>query len=272
MLASYRWLKDYVDIKETPEELAEKMIMTGNGVEGIKDLGEDTVNVVVGQIVKLEKHPDADRLQICIIDIGREEPVQIVTGADNVFEGAKVPAALVGAELPCGMSIKKGKLRGVASNGMLCSGEELCLDPEEYPGSDVHGIYILDKDAPVGEDIREYLGIGGSIIEFEIGANRPDCLSMIGIAKEAAAATGTPFKEPDISYTANDEDVSSYVSVEVENTAFCPRYMAAAVKDLKIGESPEWMKKRLNEAGIRSINNIVDITNFVMVETGQPMH
>ncbi|MBQ3274665.1 MAG: phenylalanine--tRNA ligase subunit beta [Christensenellaceae bacterium] len=272
MLASYTWLKDYVDIKETPEELAEKMIMTGNGVEGIREIGADITNVVVGRIDRLEKHPDADRLQICTIDIGKDEPVQIVTGATNVFEGAKVPAALVGANLPCGMTIKKGKLRGVESYGMLCSGEELCLDAEEYPGSDVNGIYILDENAPAGQDIREYLGIGGSVIEFEIGANRPDCLSMIGIAKEAAAATGSAFKEPDTSFAANSEDVSDYISVEVRNTESCPRYMAAAVKDIRIAESPEWMKKRLREAGIRAINNIVDITNFVMIETGQPMH
>ena len=272
MLAPYRWIQDYVKIDDTAEALAEKMIMTGNGVENIIHLGDDLTGVVVGRILKLEKHPDADRLQICQIDIGKDEPVQIVTGATNVFEGAYVPAALVGAKLPNGLNIKKGKLRGVPSLGMLCSGEELCIGEEDFPGAGVDGIFILQGEPKPGQDIREFLGLQGSVLEFEIGANRPDCLSMLGIAKEAAAAVQKPFVLPDVSFEPGSHKISELVSVDVQAQDLCPRYMAAGVLNVKIGPSPEWMKKRLREAGLRSINNIVDITNFVMLETGQPMH
>ena len=272
MLVPYRWLKDYIETDLPVKELAEKMVATGNGVEAITELGADIKNVVVGKIVKLEKHPDADKLQICQIDVGTET-LQIVTGADNVFEGALVPVALCGSELPNGMKIKKGKLRGVESYGMLCSGEELCLKEGDYPGAEVYGILILSGDWAPGTDIRKVIMKDDTVIEFEIGANRPDCLSVLGIAREAAAALDIPVKIPDAAYSEDkNDDIHNYVDVEVTDTDLCPRYMAKAVKNVKIGPSPDWMQARLRAAGIRPISNIVDITNFVMLETGQPMH
>lgn len=272
MLVPYRWLKDYIETDLPVKELAEKMVATGNGVEAITELGADIKNVVVGKIVKLEKHPDADKLQICQIDVGTET-LQIVTGADNVFEGALVPVALCGSELPNGMKIKKGKLRGVESYGMLCSGEELCLKESDYPGAEVYGILILSGDWTPGTDIRKVIMKDDTVIEFEIGANRPDCLSVLGIAREAAAALDIPIKIPDAAYSEDkNDDIHNYVDVEVTDTDLCPRYMAKAVKNVKIGPSPDWMQARLRAAGIRPISNIVDITNFVMLETGQPMH
>lgn len=272
MIASYKWLQDYVAIDVSPEELADRMVMTGNGVEHVEKLGAQMKKVVVGRIEVLEKHPDADKLQICQIDVGEGEPIQIVTGADNVFVGALVPVALCGSELPNGMKIKKGKLRGVASFGMLCSGEELCLKEEDYPGAGVYGILILQGDLKPGTDIKEVIGLDDTVIEFEVGANRPDCLSMIGIAREAAAALDVPVTLPEPSFTENDELISDYLRVEVEAADLCPRYMARAIKNVKIAPSPAWMQERLKAAGVRPINNIVDITNFVMLETGQPMH
>ncbi len=271
MLAPIEWIKDYVDIELSPKALGDKMIMTGNGVEGIEELGSNIVNVVVGKIEKITKHPDAEKLVVCMLDVGDDEPLQIVTGATNVFEGAYVPVAKAVATLPTGV-IKKGKLRGVTSYGMLCSGQELNLSEADYEGAGVDGIMILKNEAPVGMDIRELLNLSGSVIEFEIGANRPDCLSILGIAREAAAATGKPLKIPEIKYTENKENIKDIVSINIEATDLCTRYMAAAVTNVKIQSSPDWIKNRLKQGGIRPINNIVDITNFVMLETGQPMH
>ncbi len=271
MLAPYRWICDYAKVTSAPAELAEKMIMTGNGVEGIEYLGEDIVNVIVGRIEKLEKHPDADKLQICMIDVGEEALLQIVTGADNVFEGAYIPVARAVATLPGGV-IKKGKLRGVESFGMLCSGEELNLKEEDYEGAGVHGIMILAGEPEVGTDVRALLDLSGAVIEFEVGANRPDCLSMIGIAREAAAAEGALFTLPKTEYQEGSVKTEEMVAVSVAAPDLCTRYVAAGVTDVAIGRSPAWMRTRLREAGIRPINNIVDITNFVMLETGQPMH
>ncbi|MBQ9941957.1 MAG: phenylalanine--tRNA ligase subunit beta, partial [Christensenellaceae bacterium] len=268
MKVPYQWLKDYIDTDLPVKELADKMIMTGNGVEGIEELGENIQNVVVGKIIAMEKHPDADKLQICQLDVGKEEPIQIVTGADNVFVGALVPAALDGSLLPTGTKIKKGKLRGVPSYGMMCSGEELCLKEGDYPGAEVYGILILQGEWAPGTDIRKVIMAEGSVIEFEVGANRPDCLSVLGIAKEAAAALDIPVKVPEVSFDANGEKVEDYVTVEVQDPDLCPRYMARAVKNVKIGPSPRWMQERLKAAGVRPISNIVDITNFVMLETG----
>lgn len=272
MLAPYRWICDYADVKSDVNTLAEKMVMTGNGVEEVVMLGEDIVNVLVGKILSIEKHPDADKLVVCSIDIGKENPTQIVTGATNVFEGAMVPVACATANLPGGTVIKKGKLRGVESFGMLCSGEELQLSEEDYPGAGVDGIWILGEMACAGMDIREYLELSGAVIDFEVGANRPDCLSMLGVAREAAAADGVAFRLPDVTYEEHSLRTEDLVSVEVQDADLCTRYIAAAVTDVKIEPSPQWMKIRLREAGIRPINNIVDITNFVMLETGQPMH
>lgn len=271
MLAPYRWIRDYADVRSDAKALADKMVMTGNGVEGIAYLGEDIVNVVVGKIEKIEKHPDADKLLVCAIDVGDGAPLQIVTGAANVFEGAYVPVAKAVATLPGG-TIKKGKLRGVESFGMLCSGEELNLKEEDYEGAGVDGILILQGEPEPGADVCKLLELDGAVIEFEIGANRPDCLSVMGIAREAAAADEVSFREPETSYAEQGQKTEDIVQVEVKDSDLCTRYIAAAVTDVKIGPSPMWMRLRLREAGIRPINNIVDITNYVMVETGQPMH
>lgn len=271
MLAPYRWICDYADIKSDVKTLADKMVMTGNGVEEIVMLGEDIENVVVGRIEKIEKHPDADKLQICKIDVGDSELLQIVTGADNVFEGAYIPVAKAPAMLPAG-PIKKGKLRGVESFGMLCSGGELNLKEEDYPGAGVDGIMILKGEPQIGMDIRELLELKGAVIDFEVGANRPDCLSVIGTAREAAAADDATFHLPETGYKEGAKKTEEMVSVDVRDKDLCTRYIAAGVTDVKIGPSPEWMRVRLREAGIRPINNIVDITNFIMLETGQPMH
>ncbi len=272
MLISLNWLKRYVDIDLPVAELCDRMVMSGFEVESITDLSQTMSRVVVGQIVKLEKHPDADKLQICQLDIGESEPVQIVTGADNVFEGALVPVALHDSHLPNGMHIKKGKLRGVPSNGMLCSGEELCLKESDYPGAEVYGIMIL-KDSPVpGTDMREVLHLDDYIIDFKITANRPDCQSVLGVAREIAVALNKPFNAPKPEYTTVGGNIHDEIKVSVEDTDLCPRYMGRIVKNLRIGPSPDWMKRCLKAAGMRPINNIVDITNFVMLETGQPMH
>ncbi|MEZ4357184.1 MAG: phenylalanine--tRNA ligase subunit beta [Eubacteriales bacterium] len=271
MLTPYNWLMDYIDGDISVEELKEKMISSGNAIENITDLGGDITNVVVGQIKEIKKHPDADKLLICSVDT-KDMKHQIVTGADNVFEGAKVPVALHGAHLPSGMKIKKGKLRGELSEGMLCSGEELNLTEEDYPGASKHGILILKDDAQTGEDIKKTLGLDDVAFEFEVGANRPDCLSILGLAKEAAAATGTKMKMPDLSYKESGRGISDYISVQVKDHELCTRYISRVVKNVKIEPSPSWMQKRLLSAGVRPINNIVDITNFVMLETGQPMH
>ena len=272
MLVPFKWMKDYISTDLDAKQLAEAMVAIGNGVEDVYSLGENMEKVVVGKIVKLEKHPDADKLQICQIDVGEDEPIQIVTGATNVFEGALVPVALHGSLLPNGVKIKKGKLRGVASNGMLCSGEELCLKEADYPGAEVYGIMILHEDYAPGTDMHEVLMLDDDVIDFEILSNRPDCLSVLGLAKEASSALDTPINLPKPVYTENNESVSDYVSVKVDAPDLCPRYLAKAIKNVKIAPSPDWMKRRLKAAGVRPINNIVDITNFVMLETGQPMH
>lgn len=272
MLAPYSWIKDYVKTDMPADVVAEKAVMTGNAVEKLHFMGENIKNVVVGKIEKITKHPDADKLQICSVNVGGDAPIQIVTGADNVFEGAYIPVAMVGAELPTGIKIKKGKLRGVESLGMLCSGEELMLTEEDYPGAGVYGILILKEEAPLGMDIRELLGLDDVIFEFEVGANRPDCLSIIGVAREIAAAIEADIQIPEPTFSENGENVRDYVNVEVADADLCPRYIARAVKNVKIEPSPKWMQDRLKAAGVRPINNMVDITNFVMLETGQPMH
>lgn len=273
MKVSLNWLRRYVDIDVPLQELCDKMVMSGFEVDGIEDRSQTMSKVVAGCIVKLEKHPDADRLQICQLDVGAGEPVQIVTGADNVFEGALVPVALHDSRLPNGMHIKKGKLRGVASNGMLCSGEELKLTEADYPGAEVHGILILQENAAEpGTDMREVLGLNDVIIDFSVTANRPDCQSVLGIAREVAVALKVPLRRPEPQYTTKGGDIGEHIRVRVEAEDLCPRYMGRVVRNLRIAPSPEWMQRCLKAAGMRPINNIVDITNFVMLETGQPMH
>ena len=271
MKTSYNFLKRYVDIDVTPEVLCDKMVMAGFEVEEIIDTSLTMQNVVVGKITDIKKHEDSDHLQICQVNVGKET-VQIVTGASNVFVGATVPAALDNSLLPNGMKIKKGKLRGVESLGMMCSGEELNLKEEDFKGAGVYGILILDDKYEAGTDMREVLGLNDFIIDFKITANRPDCNSIIGIAREAAAVLNKEFKLPKTEYTVTKENINDYIKVENQNYELCPRYMGKIVNNIRIGESPEWLKVALKASGMRPINNIVDITNFVMLETGQPMH
>lgn len=271
MITPFKWIKDYADINIPVEEFRDKMVMAGNAVESMAEQGANIENVVAGKIIKIEKHTDADKLLVCLVDVGNEN-VQIVTGADNVFVGATVPVALHGSSLPNGAKIKKGKLRGVESFGMLCSGEELCLTEGDWEGAGVHGILIIKENVKPGTDIREVFGLNDTVFEFEIGANRPDCLSVIGIAREAAAICNTRLIRPDVTFGEKGGDIKDYVNVMVDDAKLCPRYIARAVRNVKIAPSPDWMKERLRAAGIRPINNIVDITNFVMLETGQPMH
>ncbi len=272
MKISLKALKYYVDIDVPVEELCDRMVMAGFEVESIEAEGENIKNVVAARIVKVEPHQDSDHLQICQMDIGKEELVQIVTGAQNIKEGDLVPAALDNSDLPNGMHIKAGKLRGVPSNGMLCSGEELCLTEADYEGASVHGILILRDEWAPGTDMREVLGLDDYIIDFKITANRPDCNCFMGVAKEASVVLGSAYHPPVPSYTTVGEDIKDYVSVEVKNYDLCPRYVGRVVKNLRIKPSPVWMQKALIASGMRPINNIVDITNFVMLETGQPMH
>lgn len=272
MKISLNQLKTYVDIDVSVTELCDRMVMAGFEVEECISLADTCKNVVAARILSLAPHENSDHLQICQMDIGTGEPVQIVTGADNVFVGALVPAALDNSDLPCGMHIKKGKLRGVESNGMLCSGEELCLKESDYPGAEVYGILILKDEYPVGTDMKDILGLDDYIIDFKITANRPDCNCVLGVAKEISVVLKKPFNPPVPKYETVGGDINDYVSVEVRNFDICPRYISRAVKNLRIKESPDWMKRALKASGMRPINNIVDITNFVMLETGQPMH
>lgn len=267
----YSWLKEYVDIDIQPKELETKLFSAGFEVEGIEYLGENMENVVVGQITSME-HYEGTHLQICHVDCGEKGHDHfILTGADNVFVGAKVPAALVGAKLPCGLDIAPRKMVDMVSYGMLCSGEELCLDANWYPGADVNGIMILAEDAPLGMEMRDYLELDDYLFDISITANRPDCQSVIGIAREVAAFLNKPFKAPDYSYT-EDGTVNENISIEVIDKETCPRYLGHYIYDVKYMESPLWMKRRLIAMGHNAINAMVDITNYVLVEIGQPMH
>lgn len=267
MKVSLNWLKEYVNVPVSVPELCERMVMAGFEVESVEDQAARMQNVVAGVVTAMARHPNADKLWVCQIDAGT--PVQIVTGAQNVFVGAHVPVALHDSLLPTGQHIKEGKLRGELSQGMLCSGEELQTD---YPGAGVDGILILPESIPAGRDMRTVLGQNDCIIDFKITPNRPDCLSMLGVAREVAAVLGTGFRQPVPAFAETAETTSGFAGVTVEEPSLCPRYMARGVTKVKIGPSPEWLQTHLRAAGVRSINNIVDITNFVMLETGQPMH
>ncbi len=266
------WLKEYTDIDVDIKEFCDAMTMSGSKVEGFKSLGDEITGVVVGKIMKIKAHPDADRLIVAEVDTG-DSVITVVTGADNISEGDLVPVALDGARLPGNVKIKKGKLRGVASEGMLCSLSELKLTVNDYPHAIEDGIFILEGDYTIGRDINEALGLDETVVEFEITSNRSDCFSVIGLAREAAATFGKEFKLKKPSPKAKlSENIEDLVSIRVEDRDLCPRYTARLVKDIKIGHSPEWMRRRLRDAGVRPINNIVDITNYVMLEYGQPMH
>lgn len=272
MKVSLNWLKRYIDIDVPVKELCDKMTLAGFEIEELIDVSQTMQNVVCGKILNIEKHPDSDHLLICQIDIGAEEPVQIVTGAQNVYEGAYVPAALHKSLLPNGMKITKGKLRGVASNGMLCSGEELCLTEADYRGAGVYGIMLLHGEPKPGTDMREILNMNDYIIDFSITSNRPDCQSVLGIAREVATVLKKEFKKPNPTYKTVGGDINEHISIENHNYDLCPRYYGRVVTNLRIKESPDWLKTCVKSAGMRPINNIVDITNFVMLETGMPMH
>ncbi|OPJ55178.1 phenylalanine--tRNA ligase subunit beta [Alkalithermobacter paradoxus] len=269
MLVPLKWLRDYVDIDIDVKEFADKMTMTGSKVEKIEFFGEEIEKVVVAKILEIKQHPNADKLVVTQVDIG-SEVIQIVTGANNIKVGDYIPVALVNAKLPGGIKIKKGKLRGELSQGMMCSCEELGIPNNMVEESKRDGIYILDSSEELGKDIKEVLGINDALIEFEITSNRPDCLSIIGIAREASATLGNKIKYPQISIKESDEDID--FDVQIEDDEICRRYATKIVKDVVIKSSPYWMQRRLIEAGIRPINNIVDITNYVMLEMGQPIH
>ena len=286
MRTSLKWIKDLVPGIEdlTPQEYLDAMTLSGSKGEYYVELDKNLENIVIGQILKIEKHPDADKLVICQVNVGQEEPVQIVTGAPNVFDGAVVPVVLAGGKVAGGhdgstppeegIKIKKGKLRGVPSNGMMCSIEELGSSRDMYPDAPENGIYIFKnrEDIKPGDNAVKALGLDDAVIEYEITSNRVDCFSILGIAREAAVTFDKPFCPPVVEPTGNDEDVNDFISVEVKDTELCPRYTARVVKNIKVGPSPEWMQRRLAAQGIRPINNIVDITNYVMEEYGQPMH
>ncbi len=262
------WLKDYMNTDGIDDKTyAHKMTMSGSIVEGIENPAKEIKNVVTGKILKIEPHPDADKLVVCQVDLGEDEPTQIVTGAPNVTEGAIIPVAKHKSTLPGGIKITRGKLRGVMSNGMMCSTDELGISEERATG-----ILILPSDTPVGVDITEVLGLNESVAEFEITSNRPDCMSIIGLARETAATFDRPFRIPEVTVKECGGDVHDYAEVVIENPELCSRFVGRVVKNVKIGPSPEWMQKRLKACGIRAINNVVDITNYVMLEYGQPMH
>ncbi len=274
MRVSLNWIKDYVDINVNTRDYTEAMTMSGTKVESFENLGDDVQNIVVGKIISTEKHPDSDHLIICQIDISEENKLQIVTGAQNVKAGDIVPVCKNGAVLPDGKVIKTGKLRGVLSEGMLCSLGELGLDKHDFPYADEDGIFLLEEDCKLGDDIRDVCMLKDTVVDFELTFNRPDCLAFTAIARESAAALNQPFKytEPVCPVNGDGDDISNYLSVDVNDTALCPRYTAKAVKNVKIGPSPLWLRARLRACGVRPINNIVDITNYVMLEYGQPMH
>ena len=298
MIVSLEWLKDYTDVNVSPETFCDRMIMSGSNLETMELTGDDIKNVVVGRIEKIEKHPDADKLVVCYLNVGEKEAegkdgetglLQIVTGATNVFEGAYVPVALHNSHIPGplhgqpkqegGVTITSGKLRGVSSYGMLCSFGELGFEDKVVPIDQRDGIWILNIDRKddeelskkLGMDIQDAMELRDAVIDFEITPNRPDCLSMIGMAREAAATFGTKLRYPETKCTKEVEDAKDYIQVEVKNPD-CKRYIGRIIKDVKIEDSPWWLQRRLIHAGMRPINNIVDITNFVMLEYGQPMH
>lgn len=272
MLAPLSWLRDYNEINLPVDQLVKTMILSGTAVEGYEQFGAEIENVVVGKVLKIEKHPDADHLFVCQVDIG-EKQLQICTAAKNLYPGALVPVALHGARLAGGIKIKNTKMRGLASEGMFCSYEELGVPHEVYPAAASDGILIFEEDYPLGTDVKTIFNLDDILIDFDILSNRPDCQSIIGVSREIAAALGGTVAEqiPIVNQPAQG-DVHQYIQVRVNNQQLCPRFCGKIVKNVKVGPSPLWLRNRLNEVGIRPINNIVDITNYVMVEYGQPMH
>lgn len=272
MNLSMKWLSDYVTLNTTVKDFCAAMTMSGSKVEVATEEGSEIKNVVVGKLLSVVPHENSDHLVVCQVDVGQEQPIQIVTGAPNVKAGDIVPVALCGAELPNGVKIKKGKLRGVESNGMLCSLGELGLTVHDFPYAIADGIFLIQEDCQIGQDIHEAIGLNDTSIEFEITSNRPDCLSVTGLAREAAATYHVPLNLKKPTFQGIDGNIQDALQVEIQNKEKCPRYAAGIVKNVKIAPSPRWMRERLRASGVRPINNLVDITNYVMLEYGQPMH
>ncbi len=271
MKVTYNWLKDFVDLKDiSAEEVAQKLTVSGFEVEDVLYQNKFLHDVYVGNITKIERHPNADKLVVCQVDLGWKK-VQIITSATNVFEGANIPVSLDGADLANGVKIKPSAMRGVVSDGMFCSGEELGIDENYFEGAGINGILILPKDFEIGAKIEDALMLNDVIFDINVTPNRPDCNSVVGIARELCAMFGKTFKEVDVSYKTVGQNVKDFVSVDVE-TKNCPRYMASYIKNIKLDRSPLWIRSRLQAVGIKPINNMVDITNFVLIEQGQPMH
>ncbi len=273
MNLSMKWINDYVDLSDIDiKQFCHGMTMSGSKVEGYETEGNDISNVVIGKLISVVPHENSDHLVVCQVDVGKDFPIQIVTGAPNVKEGDIVPVALDGSTLPGGIKIKKGKLRGVESNGMLCSLDELGLSIHDFPYAIEDGIFIIEEDCKIGEDIHSALGFNDNSVEFEITSNRPDCLSVIGLAREAGATFNKSLNIPKPQFKGIDGDINDILKVDIKNSEKCKRYCAGIVKNVKIEPSPRWMRERLRASGIRPINNLVDITNYVMLEYGQPMH
>ncbi len=272
MLVSFKWLEDYVSLPVTPEELAEKITRSGIEVDGIHRKGQDFDHLVAGRVLKCERHPNADKLTVCLVDIGEGEPVQIVCGAKNVAPGQGVIVAKPGAKLPNQVKIKKAKFRGVESNGMICSLQELGFEGKVVPKEYAEGIFVLPEDVPPGTEIASLLHLDDPVLELELTANRGDCLSMIGVAYETAAILGGEVRLPEAEYEPIREKAEDHIRVKVDSPEDCPLYTAKIIRNVKIGPSPLWMQARLMAAGIRPHNNVVDITNYVMLEYGQPLH
>ncbi len=272
MNLSMKWLADYVDVSVPVKEYCHALTMSGSKVEGYETEGEEISNVVVGKILSVVPHENSDHLVVCQVEVGKGSPVQIVTGASNVNAGDIVPVALGGSTLPGGVKIKKGKLRGVESNGMLCSLGELGLDKRDFPYAVEDGIFIMQEECEIGQDICSAIGLDDTSVEFEITSNRPDCLSVIGLARETAATFNIPMNVKAPQFKGVEGDIDSMLKVDIINTEKCQRYCAGVVKNVKIEPSPRWMRERLRASGVRPINNFVDITNYVMLEYGQPMH
>ena len=272
MNLSMKWLNDYVKADMPIKDYCHALTMSGSKVEGYEIEGKEISNVVVGKILSVVPHENSDHLVVCQVEVGGDAPIQIVTGASNVNAGDIVPVAMNGSTLPGGIKIKKGKLRGVESNGMLCSLGELGLENRDFPYAIEDGIFIMQEDCEIGQDIRSAIGLDDTSVEFEITSNRPDCLSVIGLARETAATYNLPLNVKTPEFKGIDGDVNDFLKVDIINTEKCQRYCAGIVKNVKIEPSPRWMRERLRASGVRPINNFVDITNYVMLEYGQPMH
>ena len=272
MKLSREWLSEFTDIKATNKQFSDALTLSGSKVEGWEIIGEEISGVVAGKVLEIVRHENSDHMWVCAVDVGKAAPITIVTGAQNVKSGDIVPVAADGSTLPGGVTIRTGALRGVESQGMLCSLKELGLDVHDYPYAIEDGIFILQEPCKTGDDIKDVLGLNDSVIEFEITSNRPDCLSVIGLARESAATFGTQLKLRKPSVRGGAGSIADFLKVEIEDSILCPRYTAKMVKNIKIEPSPAWMRRRLRASGVRPINNIVDITNYVMLEYGQPMH